>query len=547
MRLSGLRAMLLVTAGLLALGGCVGDLGDSRGVGPGGWNGGPEPIPATTQPVQAAMRRLTAVQYDATMRALFGDDVQVDAELEADTPVNGFVAIGSARTTISPRAAELYESAALRIAESELTDPARRGDVVPCTPSGTVDSACAREFVETFGRRAWRRPLAVDEVTRYVAIADQSATVLGDFYEGLAMATAGLLQSPNFLFRVEIGEEADGRRRYSSVEMASRLSYLIWNAPPDEALLAAGERGDLVDAELLRAQAERMVAEERSRGALRDFFAELLRLEGLDRLPQDPDEFPAMSATIGAAMRESTLRTIEDHLLVEGGSYRDLFTTRTTFVNPELAALYGVEAPAEGEWARVELPDGPRAGLLGQASVLALFSHSHASSPTLRGKFVRETLLCQSIPPPPADVGELPEPSPELPTMRERLQEHRANPACASCHSITDPIGLALENFDAIGSFREQENGATIDPSGELDGTAFADARELGQAMASHPQLTACLVRNLYRYGTGHVETRGEEPTIRDLADAFAGEPELGALMVELVTSDGFRFAGSAD
>lgn len=535
-------------AALLAIG-CVGELDDARGAGPGG-SAGPGPIPTTTEPAPAAMRRLTAAQYDATMRALFGDDVVVPVALEADTPLNGFVAIGSARATISPRAAELYEQAALAVAETALTDPARRESIVPCTPSATVDSTCAREFVESFGRRAWRRPLAIDEVDRYVAIADESARVLGDFHEGLAMATAGLLQSPNFLFRVEIGETGpDGRRRYSSVEMASRLSYLIWNGPPDEALLAAAERGDLLDPVRLREEAERMVAMPQSRGALRDFFSELLRLEGLDRLPQDPDEFPAMSGTIGAAMRESTLRTIEHHLLESHRSYRDLFTTREVYVNAELAALYGVEMPADaGEWALATLPaEGPRAGLLGHGSLLALFSHSHASSPTVRGKFVREALLCQSIPAPPDDVGELPEPSPDLPTMRERLQEHRTNPACASCHSITDPIGLGLENFDAIGAFRELENGARIDPSGELDGIWFDDARGLGEALAAHPNVTTCLVRNLYRYGSGHVETRGEEPTIQELAGAFAASPALDTLLVELVTSDGFRFAGSPE
>src|SRR5690606_29643853 len=148
------------------------------------------------------------------------------------------------------------------------------------------------------------------------------------------------------------------------------------------------------------------------------------------------------------------------------------------------------------------------------------------------GKFVREALLCQSIPAPPANVGELPEPSPELPTMRERLREHRENPACAGCHSVMDPIGLGLENFDAIGAFRGRENGAIIDPSGELDGALFDDARGLGEALAEHPQITTCLVRNLYRYGSGHVETRGEEPTIQELAGAFAASPQLDMLLV---------------
>jgi hypothetical protein len=164
----------------------------------------------------------------------------------------------------------------------------------------------------------------------------------------------------------------------------------------------------------------------------------------------------------------------------------------------------------------------------------------------VRGKFVREALLCQSIPPPPPDVGELPEPSPDLPTMRERLREHRENPACATCHAVTDPIGLGLENFDAIGAFRERENGALIDPSGELDGTSFADARGLGDALRDHPDLTRCLVRNLYRYSSGHVETTRETRMLDRVALGFEDEG-LRTLMVEIVSSSGFRLTSEAE
>jgi hypothetical protein len=524
--------------------GCFGDISDPAPADP----DNRITTPTGTVPAPPAMRRLTGPQYAATLRSLFGTDITVPVELEADTPVNGFVAIGAARTTVSPRAAELYEQSALAITEAVFADATRRDAVVSCTPASMVDSECARTFVSEFGRRAWRRPLEADEVARYAAIADQSAIVLEDFYAGLSMAAAGLLQSPNFLFRVEVGEAApEGGRRYTSIEMASRLSYTLWNAPPDEDLLALGESGALVDPDRVREQALRMIDSPETIVAVRDFFGELLRLEGLDRLPQDPTIFTQMSSTIGPAMRDSTLLTLEDHFFTRGSSYRELLTSRRVFVNAELANLYGVTPPESG-FEAVELPTGDaRAGLLGQGAILALFSHGHASSPTLRGKFVRETLLCQSIPAPPDDVGELPEPDPTLPTMRDRLAIHRENPSCATCHNLTDPIGLALENFDAIGAYRETENDVRIDPSGELDGVPFADARGLGEALANHPQLSNCLVRNVYRFSTGHVESRGEQPTIDLLAESFDESSDLKALLVDLVTSDGFRYAGRLD
>jgi hypothetical protein len=527
--------------GVVALAGCIGDISDPAPA-------DPERrivTPTGTVPAPPAMRRLTNPQYRATLQSLFGDDVVIPVEFDADTPVNGFVAIGTTRTTVGDRAVELYEQAALQITEAYFADVARRSSLVSCTPSGTVDGACARTFVAEFGRKAWRRPLDATEIERYAAIADESAMVLSDFWAGLSMAAAGLLQSPNFLFRVEVGEAApEGGRRYTSLEMASRLSYTLWDAPPDEELLALAESGALVDAAAVREQAQRLIDSDRSIGAVRNFFSELLRMDGLAALPQDPMLFPQMSSTIGAAMRESTLLTLEDHFFTRGLSYHGLLTSRRVFVDAELAGLYGVTPPSSG-FEAVELPlDNPRAGLLGHGSILARYSHGHASSPTLRGKFVRETLLCQSIPAPPPDVGELPEPNPELPTMRDRLAIHRENPSCATCHNLTDPIGLGLENFDAIGAYRETENDVTIDASGELDGVAFADARGLGEALATHPSLSTCLVRNVYRFSTGHVETAGEAPTIDALSEAFDESSDLKALLVDLVASDGFRYAG---
>jgi hypothetical protein len=199
-----------------------------------------------------SMRRLTEYQYRNSVAYLLGEGVAPTGELEPDSILNGFAALGASRTTISPLGAELYEQAALDVAQQAMTDAARRDALLPCTPSGPVDAACAREFVTEFGRRAWRRPLEASEIETYSAIAVQSAMVLGTFDEGIEMVIAALLQSPNFLFRVEIGEDASGGRRYTSLEMASRLSFALWSTTPDETLLAAGESGALATEEGVR-------------------------------------------------------------------------------------------------------------------------------------------------------------------------------------------------------------------------------------------------------------------------------------------------------
>lgn len=501
-------------------------------------------IPDVMVPAAAGMRRLSNEQYANAVHDLLGDGIEVPAELEPDTAVNGFIAVGSSRTTISPRGVEQYETAAFSIAQQAVADTAGRGALVPCAGSGS-DAACLRSFVTDFGRRAWRRPLTADEIDRYAAIAVDAATTLGDFWAGVEFAIAGLLQSPSFLFRVELGEPMSGGRRYTEWEMATRLAFFLWNTTPDDALLAAAERGELTTDAGLRAQAERLASDPRARTSVRTFFDELLDLVAMDELTKDTTIYPQMTATTGASMREGALKTFE-HLVFEADAdYRSFFDTRITFVNADLAPIYGVDAPAGGGFEQVMLPaDGMRAGLLGQAAVLARHSYPTRSSPTLRGKFVRQVLMCQGIPAPPDDVGELPEPSPDARTMRERLAIHRENPSCASCHDLMDPIGLGLENFDGIGAFRETENEVTIDPSGQLDGMPFADAAELGAVLRDNPLVGQCLVRNMYRFATGHIETDGEEVVLRELIGSFEDDYRIRGLLVDIVMSDGFRFAG---
>lgn len=514
-----------------------------------------KPPPAPPIPAQSAAQRLTAAQYANAIHAIFGDDITAPSPLEPDQPLEGFVSIGSSFSTISPLGVERYEKGAFLVAKQALETKERRARIVPCEPEGVTDEACARKTIETLGRRVWRRPLETAEVDTVAGIAVEAAKTLGDFYDGLEFGIATLLQSPSFLYRPAVGEpnpDEPGVRRYTGWEMATRLAFFLWNGPPDDELLDAAEQGLLsgpAGDDGIAVQAERMLASPRARAGLRNFVTEWLGLGALDQLSKDPTIFTYYSPEVGPAAREETLLGFEHLVFEEDGDVRDIMTTPRTFVNPKLASMYAIYAPEPEGFFEVELPaDGPRRGLLGHASVLALYAHPTSSSATLRGKFVRATLLCGTIPPPPVDVNTaLPEPSEDAKTLRERVKIHLEDPICAGCHLQMDPIGLGLENFDGLGRYRAKENGALIDPRGDLDGAAFADARELGQRVREHPAFVPCFVKQMYRYATSFVETPDELAVLSALTEQFvASGHRVRALMLAIATSPGFRIVGEA-
>jgi hypothetical protein len=258
---------------------------------------------------------------------------------------------------------------------------------------------------------------------------------------------------------------------------------------------------------------------------MRAFFDDMFGFEDFNNLAKDPIVYPAFTGVTVEDAREQTLRTVIDFLITQKKDYRDLFTTHETYISPSLAALYHLPAP--NTWTRYDFPpDSPRKGLLTQISFLAAHSHPGRSSPTLRGKALRELLLCQQVPRPPANVdfSAVENPDPRLKTARDRLALHRKNPVCAGCHKITDPIGLALENFDGAGEFRATEKGAPIDTSGNLDGREFTNVDGLAQALHDHPALTSCLVKRLFAYGTGSPVSTQDEGVIAYLNAQFAAD-----------------------
>ena len=334
-------------------------------------------------PQAPTLPRLTASQYAKSVRTLFGESVVVPPPPEPDVEVGGFVAIGAAVSTISPRGVENFEVAAYTVA-AQLTAEAARARVVQCAPAGVDDGECMAEVVRSQGRRIWRRPLTEEEVARVAAVGLTAATTLDNFYGGVEFALAALLQSPHFLFRREVGTpdpETPDIRRYTGYDLAARLSFMLLDTTPDDALLDAAEAGELDTEAGLRTAATRLLADPRAREGMARFFTEWLHLDGLDALHKDPLIYPAMSADLGQMARTETLLTLDDLVFERDADFRDVLTQRRTFVNRKLASMYAVRAPTREGFAPVELPaHGLRRGLLGQTSILAGNAHPTSTS-----------------------------------------------------------------------------------------------------------------------------------------------------------------------
>jgi hypothetical protein len=519
---------------------------------PNGVLGTMPPKTAAFTPAPSTLRRLTTVQYRNSLRDLLpGTTVKVD--LEPDTALEGLYSIGAARVSLSPTATEQFETVALDVAHQAMSNTATRGALVGCTPAGMTDDGCARSFITKFGRRAWRRDLTDEEITRWATLATTASGMVKDFHGGLEYALAGLLQSPHFIYREELGaaDPAEPTRRvFGGYELASRLSYLLLNTTPDDTLLDAAKAGQLGSPAGLGAQAQRLLAQAGAHDAMSSFFAELYQLDQLDNLPQLPAAFPLMTPTLGASMRAETLKVLDDIALGGDNDYRNFFDTTTTYVNAELAKVYGLTGVTGTALVKTTLPaNGPRAGFLGQASFLAMSSHADSGSPTRRGKFIREVLLCSAVPAAPPDVDTtfpVDAPGATKRTTRQKLEQHRtAGSSCMACHSVMDPVGLGLENFDGLGTYRTMEAGQTIDASGNLDGATFTDARGLSAALKNHSKLASCLARGVLRYAMGHVETDGEQSVVDAVSAQFATDGyKFKSLLYSVVASASFRYAG---
>lgn len=532
-----MRFALSLTTGLLLLA-CNGSI-DSAPARPG---------PRVYAPGPAVLPRLTAAQYHASLEDLFGPGLP-RLPLEADTNPYLFFNVGAASTTLSEVGAQRYDESAFAIASAVLDDPERRARVMDCEPTSPGDR-CVRATLGHLGMMLYRRPLSDQEAERWVGIATDLAE--GNALSGLRYALAGMLQAPSFLYRFELGApEAvpghPGWHRYTDLEMASRLAFLLWNAGPDEELLEAAMAGQLSTPDGIHLQASRMLEDPRARRAVQAFFAQYFDLGRLDHVgDRDAERYPRFTPTLTASMRTEVKLLVDDVVFNRDADVREILRTRRTFVNRDLAALYDVEADGATAitFVPVEFPDeGPRAGLLTLGAFLAMNAHPTETSPTLRGKYVRERLLCDLVPPPPPGVPTtIPEPGATPLTLRERLEQHRSRPDCASCHDVIDPPGYLFEGFDSIGASRSEDHGVAVDTRGGLDGMPLSDGRDLGELLSTDPRVSLCITRQLFRHATGRLETDAEDVAIRALAaDFLTGGSRFLDLLLSFTASDAFR------
>lgn len=512
----------------LVIAGCTGELGD--------------PHEPALGPGRSPMRRLTRFEYDNAVRDLLGDTTRPARRFEPDTEVLGFDnqtlgdGVGAVRAEQYMRAAEALAATAV----------GRLDALLPCDPSAD-QAACAKAFIAAFGRRAFRRPLESDERERLFELF--AAEPAAPFPDRVARVIEAVLQSPWFLYRVELtpGTSGDAPVALDGFQIAARLSFLLWGSIPDDALLEIAERDALDTPERVAKQARRMLKDPRAREAVAHFHEQWLGLGALDGLAKDPVAFPDYNAQLGPAWKEETLRFMEDAAFGEGG-LRAMLTSPTTRVNGRLAVFYGISSidPEAEDFLPVALDPARASGFLTHASVMAVYAKPTETSPILRGKFVRERLLCQPLAPPPDGVTTaLPPASPGV-TIRERSEAHRADPACAGCHRLMDPIGFGFEHFDAIGRWRDADQGFPVDARGEVSVTfdsdgAFDGVVALGARLADSEEVRRCVVRQWFTYGFGRPQELADRHVVEELEGAFA-TGDVRELIVALTASDAFRY-----
>jgi mono/diheme cytochrome c family protein len=434
-----------------------------------------------------------------------------------------------------------------------LGETSSRAKILVCTPAGAGDEeACARKILSTLVRQAYRRP--VTEVDLQVLLGFYHAGRKdGGFEAGIGAALQRMLVSPEFLFRIERDppEGAPGKPyRISNLELASRLSFFLWSSIPDDELLTLAERGKLHDPEVLQQQVQRMVGDARSRELVNNFAGQWLSLRNLRNISPDPKVFPDFDDNLREALREESELFFES-MLREDRSVLDLLAADYTFLNERLARHYGIADVFGSHFRRVELRNEDRKGLLGQGSVLTATSYSNRTAPTIRGKWLLENIFGAPPPPPPPNVPSLQEEEGsggKVLTMRERLEHHRANPVCAACHNRMDPLGFALENFDALGKWRTVEGDTPIDSSGQLpDGTRFQGPAELREILlARREQFVITVTEKLLTYALGRGLEHYDQPVVRKIVrDSASNGYRWSSLIVGIVNSTPFQMRRS--
>lgn len=514
----------------------------------GGPVGGPQPLncdPSKIAPGPSFIRRLNRFEYNNTIRDLLGDTSNPADDFPSEEKRLGFDNNATA-LQVSPALAEQYMISAEALATKAIT---KMSSLVPCDPTGSAGAdACAATFIDSFGQKAYRRPLTADEKATMKSVFDVGAKT--DFASGVRLVVQAMLQSAPFLYRVEFGQPpASGEKvvKLTSWEMASRLSYLLWQTMPDDALRTAAANDDLTTKDKVAAQVTRMMEDPRAHDVFAHFHELWLHTGEIPSVEKDTAVFTTFSSSLVPLMAEETKRFL-DYVVWDGpGTLEALLTSPTTFVNSELAGYYGISGVSGTSFSRVDLDAATHAGILTQGGLMAMLGKANQTAPVHRGKFVREQLLCHPLPPPPANIMiKPPDLSPTLST-RERFAAHRTQDVCATCHNLMDPIGLGFENFDGAGLYRTMENGKPIDASGEvmqsdITGT-FNGPVELAHQLVQSKQVQGCVVKSWFRYAYGRAETTDDGCTLQGVGQQFeTSQFNLKSLVVALTTTDAFLY-----
>jgi hypothetical protein len=492
------------------------------------------------------VRRLTRDQFNNTVRDLIGATGMPADALGLDEKIGPFAS--NAIAPVDETLVQQHQEVAATLATAAKP---RMTTISPCNLTTDTGTTCATQFVTQFGQKAYRRPLTSAEVQTYVSLYTLGKTGL-DAANGFRLVIEAMLQSPFFLYHHDVGSTGTpqaGTIKVTPFELASRLSYFIWNTMPDDTLFAVASNGTLADEAVLTAQVQRMLTSDKAAPTIALFHRQWLDVTELPEQVKSATVYPRYNAALGDAMM-SELAMFTDHVVRKGdGLFKTLMTSNLAFPQGGLFGIYGVTQPSGFTvGSSVTLNASQRAGILTQAAFLTRWAHGDQTSPVHRGKLVRLNVLCGYVPPPPANANTNPPPPTPTTSTRERFAQHDADPTCGNCHQLMDPIGLGFENFDGIGAWRTMDGLGAVDATGnivavgpDLAGT-FNGAVELANKLASSQEVSNCFANQWFRFSMGRMESTNDACSIKGIRDAFrTSGGNIRELISRVVLSPAFR------
>ena len=504
---------------------------------------------AAPDPGDAPLTRLTQQQYINTVNDLFGK-----IDLSSVYPITQSASqFGLAQADVDGADLDGYGRAAGIVSAAVVGNATTLNKIAPCAASATAAAArtCATQFLQGFGTRIYRSPIAAADLDRHLAVYDAGAAN-GGYAHGMQLLLQAMLQSPHFLYRVELGTAtAVGPTavKLSDYELASRLSYGLWNTTPDDALNTAASGGMLETPADVSAQLQRMLKDPRGATMVSQFLASWIHLDDLQNVAKDAKTYPSWNGDLQTAMTTQAKTFFTDLLANQGATIKAMLTSQTLFMNNKTAPLFGAQTaalPADGSFQSSQKTDGTVSGILTLPAFLATQAKADQSSPIYRGKFVREQLFCQELPSPPANVPPAPVIMPGVST-RDRLSMHETAAQCAACHTLMDPIGLGFENYDGIGAYRTMDGGKAVDASGALSGTdvdgMFTGVAQLGAMIAQSATVETCVGKQWFRYAMARAEQVADTCSLQQMAKTFHDSgTDLRTLPAALVQTPAFMY-----